>query len=121
MNSGGHLKSLPSRSSNPTRLRSRTTWKSAGPRTRLSTTDARVAITRPRMFRKWASLHPWRVFLPERYLREHAWYHWKRRLHHDPDMPLATIAKHLKQIHPDLGHYPDENERRKLLVSSISL
>jgi hypothetical protein len=65
-------------------------------------------------FRKWMERYSW--WTPEKKLHSLAWDHWKCRLHHDPDMPLATIAKRLKQIHPHLKAHSAE-ERNKLLDS----
>jgi hypothetical protein len=67
-------------------------------------------------FRNWMmTRHRW---TPEESLHYYAWLHWKRRLHHDPDMPLATIAKRLKQIPP---HELISDEERKKLLDSLDL
>jgi hypothetical protein len=67
-------------------------------------------------YRKWMERYSW---TPEKELHSLAWDHWKCRLHHDPDMPLATIAKRLKQIHPHLKAH--SAEKRKKLLDSLDL
>jgi hypothetical protein len=65
-------------------------------------------------FRTWMAE---RTYWPaENHLRWNAWHYWIQRLRRDPDTPLATVAKRLKQIHPD---FPPgwKREHRKLLNS----
>jgi hypothetical protein len=65
-------------------------------------------------FRKWLVNSLW---TPDSDLQYRAWNYWIHRLRHDPDTPLATVAKRLKQVYPHFVGTGFARGQRALLKS----